>query len=246
MEYMVTEDSFLGGKIRLKQPKSGFRAGTDTVLLASAIKAKPYEAVLELGVGSAVGLCCLAARVPNLELVGVEKQPEVAKIANENIENCKFNGKIIEADIFDLPKELRLRQFDHVMLNPPFFESSAHSAPNDPSKAISHIAHETLADWLDVARKRLRAKGILTIIHRASMLGEILNGLEGFGNIKILPITGGRNLEAKSVLVCASWQSRSALKILPFLMTHDFEGNATSSLQNIARDGQALADQMDW
>ena len=36
----ITEDSFLGGKIKIFQPKNGFRAGLDSVLLAASINAK--------------------------------------------------------------------------------------------------------------------------------------------------------------------------------------------------------------
>ena len=39
----ITEDLFLGGKLSLLQPKKGFRAGLDSVLLAAAVNAKSGE-----------------------------------------------------------------------------------------------------------------------------------------------------------------------------------------------------------
>jgi tRNA1(Val) A37 N6-methylase TrmN6 len=35
-----TEDAFLGGQLRLRQPKSGHRAGHDAMLLAAATSAR--------------------------------------------------------------------------------------------------------------------------------------------------------------------------------------------------------------
>ncbi|WP_349237791.1 hypothetical protein [Mameliella sp. LZ-28] len=68
----LTEDAMLGGRVRLLQPKDGYRAGTDPVVLAAAVAAQPGQSVLELGCGAGPGLCCLGARVPGLRLSGLE------------------------------------------------------------------------------------------------------------------------------------------------------------------------------
>ena len=66
METELTEDALLGGRVRLLQPRRGYRVAVDAVLLAAAIDAAAGERVLDLGAGvGAVGLC-LAARVPGL------------------------------------------------------------------------------------------------------------------------------------------------------------------------------------
>ena len=67
----ITQDGFLGGKLRVSQPKTGYRAGIDPVLLAAACPAKPGEKVLELGCGVGVASMCLMARVPEVRLYGV-------------------------------------------------------------------------------------------------------------------------------------------------------------------------------
>ena len=46
----VTVDDFLSGAIKVAQPKSGYRAGIDPILLAASIPAKSGQTVLELGV----------------------------------------------------------------------------------------------------------------------------------------------------------------------------------------------------
>ena len=57
----LTRDAFLGGRVRIWQPKSGFRSGIDAVLLAAAVPARTGETVLELGCGTGAALACLAA-----------------------------------------------------------------------------------------------------------------------------------------------------------------------------------------
>ena len=45
----LSNDAFLGGKLRLLQPKRGFRSGIDSVLLAASITASPGDKVLDIG-----------------------------------------------------------------------------------------------------------------------------------------------------------------------------------------------------
>ena len=52
----TTADAFLGGRLTLKQPVAGYRAGVDPVLLASAVAAQAGQSVLELGCGTGAAL----------------------------------------------------------------------------------------------------------------------------------------------------------------------------------------------
>ncbi|MEL6264223.1 MAG: methyltransferase, partial [Pseudomonadota bacterium] len=62
----MTHDRLLGGRVGLTQPRQGYRAATDPVLLAAAVPAAAGETVLELGIGAGAAVLCLAARVPGL------------------------------------------------------------------------------------------------------------------------------------------------------------------------------------
>ena len=77
----VTEDRILGGRILLRQPASGYRVGIDPVFLAAAAPSPAEGRVLELGCGVGAASLCLAWRQPNLQLSGLEIQPDLARLA---------------------------------------------------------------------------------------------------------------------------------------------------------------------
>src|SRR3954447_445023 len=68
----TTEDAFLGGSLRLRQPKSGHRAGPDPMLLAAAASARPGDRVVEFGAGVGAAGLAVAKRVAGIEIILVE------------------------------------------------------------------------------------------------------------------------------------------------------------------------------
>src|SRR5260221_7316666 len=81
----VTEDRLLGGRVRLRQPREGYRAGMDAALLAAACDAVSGERVLEAGCGP--GAVTLAAAIPRPQVtfLGVENDPQAPALAAQNI-----------------------------------------------------------------------------------------------------------------------------------------------------------------
>jgi tRNA1(Val) A37 N6-methylase TrmN6 len=80
----LTLDRFLGGRIVAAQPSGGFRAGHDTVLLAAAVPAESGSIALELGSGVGIASLCLAVRVSGVRIIGIEIDPELVRLANDN------------------------------------------------------------------------------------------------------------------------------------------------------------------
>ena len=58
----ATCDAFLGGRVKVFQPKQGFRAGTDSILLAAALEADFSGHALEVGCGAGGALFPAAIR----------------------------------------------------------------------------------------------------------------------------------------------------------------------------------------
>src|ERR1700733_8993970 len=76
-----TEDGFLGGRLRLRQPKSGHRAGHDAILLAAATPVQPGHRVIDFGAGVGAAGFAVARRVAGIDLVLVEIDPILATLA---------------------------------------------------------------------------------------------------------------------------------------------------------------------
>ncbi len=89
----ITDDGFLDGRLKVLQPAKGYRAGLDAVLLAAAVPARAGERVLEAGAGVGVASLCLASRVSGLEVAGIELQPELVRLAGENISRNGFGDQ---------------------------------------------------------------------------------------------------------------------------------------------------------
>ena len=118
----TTEDHLLGGRVRLRQPVAGqLRAGLDAVLLAAALPARPGQRVLEAGCGSGAAMLCLAARVPGLALLAVERDAGMAALAAENAALNGQAAEVVTGDVADLALARRLGPWDHAMANPPYW-----------------------------------------------------------------------------------------------------------------------------
>jgi len=215
----LTKDAFLGGKVSLVQPRKGYRAGVDTVLLAATVEAQPGQRVLDLGCGVGTAALCLGARVPGLVLTGVEIQAEYAELA-------RLNGgpdfEVVTANIADLPLEIRQRQFDHVLANPPYYDRAAGRAATDAGREAALGEATPLAEWVKVAAKRLAPKGLAHFIHRVERLPEILVALNGrLGSVEVLPLCPRVDRRTELVIVRARKAGRGAFKLHAPLILHE-------------------------
>src|SRR6201996_8843804 len=85
-----TEDGFLGGQLRLRQPKCGHRAGHDAILLAAATPARAGDRVVDFGAGIGAAALALAQRIPGVSLTLVEVDSALAALAAENVRRNGF------------------------------------------------------------------------------------------------------------------------------------------------------------
>lgn len=220
-EIETRQDRFLGGKLLLTQPVTGYRAGQDAVLLAASCPAKTHESVLELGCGVGTALLCLGWRT-GAPLLGIELDKFAAELARRNASDTGITTRIFTADIFDLPAELRDRNFDHIIVNPPYFNSGT-ASPNS-SRDLARREQEPIARWIDVGLKRLRPGGTITVIHTAERLGEIVCALDSrAGRTEIKPISSRRQKPAHRVLVRATKGHRGGVTLYNPLIIHEGE-----------------------
>lgn len=242
----VTEDAFLDGRLTLRQPRDGYRAATDPVFLAACVPALPGAHILDLGCGAGAALFCLGRRVAGLHLHGLEIQPEYAALARENAALNGLSALIFDGDVTHPPLQMRAMSFDHVIMNPPFYNPATSSAPMNIGRDLAHREGAAgLSAFMDQGLRRLRAGGSLTIVHRVERLGEILAALQGRGGaIQILPLSARAGRPAKRVIVQALKGARGPLRLLSPLVVHageheDAQGY-TPQAEAVLRHGEAV------
>lgn len=233
-----TDDTFLGGRICARQPLGGFRSGLDAVVVAAAVPAQANDRILELGAGAGIASLCLAARVVNCELVGVEIDPRLVAVANANAGTNGFDTRVtfVEADVTALPQNLRI-EFDHVFCNPPFHADDQRS-PDTARAMATHGA--TLADWIKTGFARSRSGGTFTAIVRADRLATVLEttGSEG---VTVFPLWPHAGTPAKRVILQVCRSSRAPFVLLAGMVLHRSDGAYTDQADAVLRGGAALA-----
>ncbi|MDD1537552.1 MULTISPECIES: tRNA1(Val) (adenine(37)-N6)-methyltransferase [unclassified Bradyrhizobium] len=243
----VTEDAFLGGRLRLRQKRSGHRAGHDAILLAAATEARSGDRVVDFGAGVGTAGLALASRVPGLALSLVEIDPELAGLARGNAAANAIAAETIVLDVTSgaeafaangLPPD----SVDVVLMNPPFNDPARHRGSPDQARHIAHVAtEETLHAWVHAARRILRSNGVLTLIWRADGIADVLAALSrGFGSLAILPVHGEAGRPAIRVLVRAVKGGRAPTRLLPGLMLNDETRVSNSGMTEILEGRAAL------
>lgn len=245
----LTCNAFLGGRVQLLQPRSGYRAGVDPVLLAASVPGRAGQSVLELGCGAGAASLCLAARVAGLAMTGVEVQAEYADLARQNAAQNNVAMQVFNADLTALPDTLRQSSFDHVIANPPYYQSGAHSPSQDSGRRVALGEDTPLVVWIDVAAKRLTPKGYLHVIQRMDRLPDLLAACSGrLGSLEILPLAARRGRVPDLLILRARKGGRAAFILhAPLVLhqgdRHEADGDSyVPEITGILRDAAAL----DW
>jgi len=240
----TTQDRILDGKVTLIQPRDGYRAAVDPVLLAAAVRAGTGagERALDLGCGVGAAMLCLGARCPNLHIDGLELQPHLAELARRNVE---ANGagdriRVFDGDILNPPAELEADSYAHVFANPPYMSGDRGNHPPNESKKIAHVEGDAdLEDWVDAALKLCRTKGSITFIQRADRLAELLIGLEGrAGEITVFPLWPKDDENSHRVIVRARKGVKSPMLLMNGLTLHNDDGSYTDAADAALRGGE--------
>jgi tRNA1Val (adenine37-N6)-methyltransferase len=243
----ATLDRFLGGRLEIAQPKRGFRAGHDTVLLAAAVPAGSGSRVLELGAGVGVASLCLAARVAWVRILGIEIDAELVGFANENAARNNFADRVRfeqgdavreeAALILRRWRSDRLEGFDHVFFNPPFHSASGQESPNAARARAMRDGDNALAQWSRTALALTKPGGTVTAILPANRTGEVLVAKEGAVVFPLLPHAGE---QPKRAIVQIVKGSSAPLRMAAGLILHEVDGRNTEAAEAVLRHGAEL------
>ena len=239
-----TIDEILDGQLALRQPRRGERISIDAVLAAAAVPAKPGDTILDAGAGSgAIGLC-IARRVPETKIVGIDVDRNLVELAAGNAKRNDLSPAVLFqcADI-TLNMELSIRVFDHVVTNPPFYPAGRGRVSPNPARARAHAEQGVaLADWIDGCQRRLRPGGTLTVIFPAERLDDLLFELgRKAGSLRIFPLWPKTGKAAKRVIVQARRGGKARVQLLSGMVLHRADGRYSARAEKILRRGMRLA-----
>ncbi|HVH73811.1 MAG TPA: methyltransferase [Stellaceae bacterium] len=240
----VSEDRLLGGRLRLKQPEAGYRVAIDPVFLAASVPAEEGHTVLDIGCGTGAAMLCLAARLPQCRVVGLEMQRELVRLAGDNVilNDMTARASVMIGDLLRPPPRLSPGSFDHVMANPPYLERGRATPPADPARAGANIEGEAdLGAWVRFALAMARSKGTVTLIHRADRIDALLAEFAGrAGEIVVFPLWPGKGKPANRILVRARKDTAAPARLAAGLVLHEADGRLTALAEAVLRDARAL------
>ncbi|HLH12370.1 MAG TPA: methyltransferase [Methylovirgula sp.] len=245
----ISLDRFLGGRLQLRQPVEGHRAGTDAILLAAAAPQDLDGLALDIGAGVGAAGLALAVLRPGITIGLIENDPATAALARENLalNGLAERGHVYEADLLDFASleraGLAAASARLVITNPPHFDPARVRLPQSEAKrsayAMPFSGTDPLARWIAASMALLEEGGLFLMIHRPDALTELLASVtSSAGALTLLPIQARSEAPAHRILLRAKKGSRAPLKIAPALVLHDAQG-FQAQIEKVNR-GEAL------
>lgn len=234
----LTNDTFYNGRLKIKQPQSGYRFSMDAVVLANLAEIKPADRVLDLGTGCGVIALILAHLHPGIQVYGVEIQKEQADIAAANVNENAMSDRIaiFHQDIKNTTPSMTSGVVDVVICNPPHIEKK--SGRINPDNGLAIARHEikiTMDELIDTAERMLGISGRFILIYPAERMVETISKMRA-ANIepkKMTLIYTKPDTNAKRILIEGVKGGKSGITTTPPLIIHNEDGSYTKKAQNM-------------
>lgn len=217
--------------LQIIQSAKEYRFTTDAVLLANYCRDLTNKLCVEFGAGTGVISLLLAKKKHPKRIVAVEIQPQLADIAQRNVQ---LNGlqdviTVVNGDLKEAHKLVN-GVADAVVCNPPYRKVG--SGERQLSANIALCRHEisaTLADVVNSAAKVLNNKGSFYLVHQADRLCEIVTLCKdnGIAVKDILPVCPTPQKQPTLVLVRGVKHGQSECVLHAPMYVCDENGNYT-------------------
>ncbi len=231
----ATCDEILRGRLRLWQPRAGYRFNVDSLLLARFASVGERARVADLCAGVGVIGLAIAARLPSVTVALAELQPHMAALARRNVDENRLAARVTVAEV-DLADRRAARRalagaaWDHVVSSPPYFTRAQGPTVPDSSEAIArHEIRIDLPSLCAEAKRLLAPGGRAALVFPSERLPELLGALAAAGlrPSRLQVVHPRPSAPANRVLVEAVKGGRGALAVDPPLYVRD-EGGAYS------------------
>ncbi|MDB2391029.1 methyltransferase [Alphaproteobacteria bacterium] len=250
----VTHDHLLNKTVAITQPKTGYRVGTDAILLAASVP-QQTKRILDMGCGVGGVALCIARRLcdvlvaktqkpdahlTNVHITAIEIDPDMVALAEQNIIDNELGAyiRLLKGDITAMSPVLA-NSFDHVVSNPPYHDTRG-TRPQNRSRALAHMGEDTkLADWVKAAIWATKPRGRISFICRADRASELITAFEsnGAGETLLCPLWPRHDAPASRVIIQVRKNITGPGAILPGLVLHNDLGGYTQSASHIMQGG---------
>jgi tRNA1(Val) A37 N6-methylase TrmN6 len=229
--------------IKIIQRPDMFNFSLDSTLLADFVKiSSKVKNIIDFGTGNAPIPLFLSLKT-NAHITGIEIQEEVFNLAQKSVSLNHLEDRIsiqLE-DIKNIHKRFENGAFDIVTCNPPFFKYKESSHTNkDVYKTIArHEVLVTLEDIIFEAKRVLKTKGSLYLVHRTERVIEIIEQLrkQQFSIKRMRFVYPRFNEPSNMVLIEAINNGNTNLTLMNPLYVHDGDGY-TEEVLSIFRFGK--------
>ena len=211
--------TLIGGRVKIKRGR--YNPTSDVVWLA-ALPDKSPKNVLDVGIGTGGVSLCLASRMPDIEITGIDISQDMLDECSNNFQLNNKRVELVNADILSWRTD---KTFDLVVSNPPYFKGT-------PAK---HDAHHNadLGEWSRKCIARVRPNGMFATIVDAAMMSNVVAAMNHHcGDIRIIPLFSTQNT-AERVLLSGVVGSHTGTRIFTGLHMN---------CDAILRDGLTIAD----
>ena len=236
-----TVDEILGGSLKIRQSKRGYRFNLDSLVLAHFVSLKSRTDNLDIGCGNGIIALVLAMRYAQSRWHGLEVQEGLAALAEKNVEQNGLDNRVTidRGDARDIKKIYQTHSFDQVVFNPPYRKINSGRMNPLPEKAVArHEISGSLDGFLAAAKYALKPKGRVFTIYPATRLVELicLFRKQDIEPKRMKLVFSGAASDAEFVLVEGRSGSREELKVEPPLLIYDEPKKYTQDMKNIFND----------
>lgn len=223
---------------KIIQKEDGFCFGMDAVLLSDFASVKRGGKVLDLGTGTGILPILMEAKTEGSYFAGLEIQPDMVEMAKRSVKLNQLEEKIeiVEGDIKEASTIFSHDSFDVITSNPPYMIGN-HGLKN-PKEAKAIARHEVLCTFADIsqaARKLLKNRGTLFLVHRSFRLAEILNRLsmDGLEPKRIRFVHPYKEKESNIFLLEAVKGGKPRMIVEPPLIVYEQQNKYTKEIYKI-------------
>ncbi|MBM4271104.1 MAG: tRNA1(Val) (adenine(37)-N6)-methyltransferase [Deltaproteobacteria bacterium] len=240
-----TMDELLGGRLVVLQKEKGYRFSLDSLLLASFVRLKKGDSVIDLGTGSGVVSLITAQRKECGKVAGIEIQEELVDMARRNV---VLNGlqekiEIFQGDIKRIEDIFGSQTFEVAVFNPPYRKMRSGRINPDEQKSIArHEIRGTLRDFLKASGYVLKRAGRAYVIYPATRMVGLLAGMReaGIEPKRMQMVHSHYTTRGEFVLVEGTKGGREEMKVFPPLVVYMESGEYTEAMNRIFKELSAL------